>query len=321
MQRGSPVIRRIPAVFKGHRAKVYVLRIEHTLSHHTALAVTHIPGGPVRPQGQGTDAARGPARPRGAKTYAMLLGCSPADEAEMADRLRLQSRTIVSPFTIIKLFLELERDRRFDIVDRKIRSFETIIENYGREQQQQQQRCDVWALRSTGDLEDLRRMIGLYLEVCHLKNGLAAWRAQLDAFVKFAGDFGTRPHAPEEDEGNGDVDPAEYLHALVEEYDIKFNKCDMVLQGATLMFQLETAHISRLDAKLARLDTKIALRDGKHMKAIALLTMFFLPGTFVAVCLYSSPLVSSTAHLPAGWLESLLTTSSRPFSQYPSPTT
>jgi len=38
-----------------------------------------------------------------------------------------------------------------------------------------------------------------------------------------------------------------------------------------------------MDAGLSRIDTKIALQDGKQMKAIALLTMFFLPATFVAV--------------------------------------
>ncbi|KAK0717787.1 hypothetical protein B0T26DRAFT_751809 [Lasiosphaeria miniovina] len=33
------------------------------------------------------------------------------------------------------------------------------------------------------------------------------------------------------------------------------------------------------------MDTSIALRDGKQMKAIAVLTMIFLPGTFVATLL------------------------------------
>jgi hypothetical protein len=34
---------------------------------------------------------------------------------------------------------------------------------------------------------------------------------------------------------------------------------------------------------LSRTDTRTALRDGKQMKAIALLTMIFLPATFLAV--------------------------------------
>lgn len=41
-------------------------------------------------------------------------------------------------------------------------------------------------------------------------------------------------------------------------------------------------------AELARLDSLNAMRDGKQMKAIALLTMVFLPGTFIAVSTHSS---------------------------------
>lgn len=33
----------------------------------------------------------------------------------------------------------------------------------------------------------------------------------------------------------------------------------------------------------SRHDTEIAIRDGKSMKVMALVTMFFLPGTFFAV--------------------------------------
>jgi len=39
----------------------------------------------------------------------------------------------------------------------------------------------------------------------------------------------------------------------------------------------------QITARLARIDTSAALRDGKQMKAVALLTMIFLPATFVAV--------------------------------------
>ena len=37
--------------------------------------------------------------------------------------------------------------------------------------------------------------------------------------------------------------------------------------------------------QLSRQDTEIAIGDGKTMKAIAVLTMVFLPGTFIAVSL------------------------------------
>lgn len=46
-------------------------------------------------------------------------------------------------------------------------------------------------------------------------------------------------------------------------------------------------------AELARLDSLNAMRDGKQMKAIALLTMIFLPGTFIAVSIYFDLVIAS----------------------------
>jgi hypothetical protein len=262
LDNGAPAISRIPSDCDGLKSVVYILRVEHTMSHHTALTVTHIPG--VAGQGQG---------PRADQTFALMLGCSPADIAT-AERKLASSRTSArSPFTLIKTFLELERKHRFEEVDAKITRFQDTVQNYPRLPIGTGVH-DSSSQASGGNAQDPENLIGLYLEVCHLKNNLSAWKVQVEGFVRHAGDF------PAELET--DIDPREYLERLAALYAIKINKCDLVLQCTSLTFQMETAHLARLDSRLARLDTKIALRDGKQMKAIALLTMVFLPATFVA---------------------------------------
>jgi Mg2+ and Co2+ transporter CorA len=251
LDNGAPTITRVPSSFDGSKAYVYILRVEHTMSHHTALTVTHIPG------------------KEGSKVYAVMLGCSTA-EMDTAERKLASSRNSAgSPFTLIKIFLELEKKHRFNEVDAKITHFQDTVQNYERLP------IGTGSLDPAGrsrNAQDPKNLIGLYLDVCHVKNSLVAWRAQIDDFREYAADF------PNE----ADIESAEYLHRLASLYDHKINKCDLVLQGTSLTFQMETAHLARLDSQLARLDTVTSLHDGKQMKAIALLTMVFLPATFVA---------------------------------------
>ncbi|KAF6814517.1 protein kinase [Colletotrichum plurivorum] len=83
-----------------------------------------------------------------------------------------------------------------------------------------------------GGADDPKNLIRLYLDVCALKNALAAWTAQLRSLREDVvdGEFGA--------EAAADVEPREYLRRLAEEYDVKINKCDTVLQGASLAFQM-----------------------------------------------------------------------------------
>jgi hypothetical protein len=236
---------------------VYILRVEHTMPHHTALTVTHIPG---------TTAGRN------SKVYAVMLGCSSEDIATVEDKFSSSRHSAASPFSIIKIFLELERQHRFWEVDSKITRFSNLIHNYGRFPLGTTNVSETSHVGYTNHAQDPENLIGLYIDVCHLKHNLEAWKVQITDFKQFVNDFPDK----------ADIDPAEYLQRLATLYEHKINKCDLVLQGTSLTFQMETAHLSRIDARLARLDTEIALRDGKQMKAIALLTMFFLPATFVA---------------------------------------
>ncbi|KAH0443077.1 hypothetical protein CcaCcLH18_01190 [Colletotrichum camelliae] len=218
-------------------------------------------------------------------TNAMILGYDHEDEAELNERLSYCKDAIFSPFTLIKAFLCVEKSRRWKEVNRKIAEFQSILQNYGRipidyersvasDAEGRVPRRASAGTRSRKDANsaDPKNLIGLYIEVCTLKNSLAAWASQLKFFSENIEDdeFGSASLS--------DISPREYLRCLMEEYSLKINKCDLVLQGASLAFQMETAHLSRVD-------TQIALRDGKQMKAIAVLTMVFLPATFVATLL------------------------------------
>jgi hypothetical protein len=184
---------------------VYILRVQHTLTAHTAISITHIPG-------------EGPER--GPKTYVTMLGCSAYDCNEVYESFKALHQSVFSPFTAIKVFLELERERRFAEVDTKTQDFERVIENYNTE-----------IVPKSGGPRP-RDMIDLYLETTHVKNGLVAWKTQLASFKRLAEEFRATEGEIE------DIDPGEYLQSLVDEYDSRINKCEMVLQGSSLTFQM-----------------------------------------------------------------------------------
>ena len=158
----------------------------------------------------------------------MFLGCTPDDRTLIASKLGDAKQSIFSPFTVIKVFLELERWRRFLEVDEKVTLFQNTVQNYGH-----------LPLEADGDegsyianAQDPKNLIGLYLRVCHLKNGLVAWRAQLARLAEFADEFKAMVVSDSE------IDPQDYLQRLIDEYDMKINKCDLVLQGTSLTFQM-----------------------------------------------------------------------------------
>ncbi|KAK8913201.1 hypothetical protein VCV18_011673 [Metarhizium anisopliae] len=79
------------------------------------------------------------------------------------------------------------------------------------------------------------------------------------------------------------------LRELVGEYDEKIRACAGIMDGMTLATQMEWSKIAQLDAKTtidishsALEIAKAARYDGIQMKSIAILTMIFLPATFVA---------------------------------------
>jgi hypothetical protein len=108
---------------------------------------------------------------------------------ELKARLTSCEDSIFSPFTLIKGFLEVERKRRFKIVNDKIQKLQSILLNNGPIPIGGE---DV----NPGDPENLylnvqdpKNIVRLYVEVYQLTNQLTAWKIQIARFVDHEEDF------------------------------------------------------------------------------------------------------------------------------------
>ncbi|GAB1314523.1 hypothetical protein MFIFM68171_04733 [Madurella fahalii] len=240
LEEGSPCARKIKSVVEGQTCEAYILRTSNAITRQSAIAITYFPATTV-----------------GAKTNAFISGYDKDNLDAFTSHLRSFRHFPSAPSRLIMAFLEVEKAKRFEEVRVAVRDMQKVIHDLARE--------------PMGGVPSARRhlkeTVDLYFVVHHLRtDGLVAWRDQLKMLrERFAAD-------------GSDDDMVEYLDQLVARYDHRIGRCDMVLQGASLAYQMETT-------QLTRKDTEIAIGDGKTMKAIAVLTMVFLPGTFIATML------------------------------------
>jgi len=217
------------------------------MRRQSAIAVTHFPS--VQTQINGTTVTIG------ARTNALISGYDETDLSDFKANLKRLNHFPSAPSRLVVSFLEVEKERRFHQVRKTVREMQTVLHEVSQEP----------VTEAPSARRKLNQTVNLYFVVHHLRtDGLVAWRDQL----KLLRDQLTVVT---------DKDMAMYLEQQVSRYDHRIGRCDMVLQGASLAYQMETTQLSRKD-------TEIAIGDGKTMKAIAVLTMVFLPGTFIAVC-------------------------------------
>ncbi|KAG7294472.1 hypothetical protein NEMBOFW57_004545 [Staphylotrichum longicolle] len=209
---------------------------------------------------------------------ALALG-SPEEAENTVFNLKQYSGDHDLTFLLIRSFLEWEKERRFKQVDKVVDALQKAVVGYENMPTGPGTSQPLYANGPRGS----DNLIGLYMQLCNLKALLSAWRTQLAGF---------RGHARKLDAGNAESmeSPEDYVESLINKYDMEINKCEMSLQGTSLAFQVITARLSRID-------TSVALRDGKQMKAIALLTMIFLPATFVTVSNAAAIVLSCTLTL------------------------
>jgi hypothetical protein len=224
-----------------------LLRTSNAVSKQSAIAITHFPS--VEKQlPDGTKVTIG------ARINAFISGYDDEDLDEFTSNLRRLNHFPSAPSRLVVSFLEVEKEKRFHEVRDTVRKMQTVIHALGNE-----------PVEAPSARQKLNQTVNLYFVVHHLRtDGLVSWRDQLKMLR-------------EQFHGAGDQNMVMYLDQQVSRYDHRIGRCDMVLQGASLAYQMETTQLSRKD-------TEIASGDGKTMKAIAVLTMVFLPGTFVAVC-------------------------------------
>ncbi|CAM1509030.1 Fc.00g027690.m01.CDS01 [Cosmosporella sp. VM-42] len=197
--------------------------------------------------------------PQSQQVFSVYLGyASDADVTDMTSRILGNKDFIYNPFVLISAFLELEKAHRVMQVDDKfgqlLRSGETggpgLIEP---------------GEQSSAFAEN-------YQDVGVLKTYLLVWISVLDNVSAVCPALPV--YRPPMKDGLM-ISPGEYIKALKDSYEQMVLRSENYLQTASLNFQLAQADSARRDAK-------IAINDAKQMKAIALLTMFFLPATAVA---------------------------------------
>ncbi|KAK0649011.1 hypothetical protein B0T16DRAFT_124709 [Cercophora newfieldiana] len=251
LEEGSPCMIKVDSTVEGRSCEVYLLRTSNAVTKQSAIAITHFPAAE-------TKLANGTCVTIGARTNAFISGYDDDDLAEFTCNLRRLNDFPSKPSKLIVSFLEVEKEKRFHEVRKAIREMQTVIHELAEE-----------PMEAPSARQKLNQTVNLYFIVHHLRtDGLVSWRDQLKLIR-------------EQLHKAGNEDTVMYLDQEVARYDHRIGRCDMVLQGASLAYQMETTQLSRKD-------TEIAIGDGKTMKAIAVLTLVFLPGTFIAVCCLTS---------------------------------
>lgn len=171
-----------------------------------ALSITYLPADP--------------SQKRGSKIFALFLGC-PAENAQQTfEELESSPKAVFSPFTLMKVFLEKERANRLNEVDNSLVTLQNMTEQF------------VSMDSEATYPHSPKQMIKLYHDIYHLKNGLVAWKAQVERMLPSCDDFRRMPG------GDVDIDPEVYLQRLIDEYETRIHDCEALLEGGSFAFQI-----------------------------------------------------------------------------------
>ncbi|KAL8408709.1 hypothetical protein RB594_007234 [Gaeumannomyces avenae] len=264
----------------GEAAWVYSCRSSHAWDFDLALSVTYFP-------------SRG-------LTFATVYGCylSACDEIlRRLDRMQSSHEAVAHPLLLPGIFAELEHGRHMALVNATIAEVESrIFElNALQEESEQRRRGGGGAAAAAADA-DRKNMAkrNAWLDTTYLRNGLVSWNAQLAKMAQHALEIDpvvdasearlqkSRETTPEAElDGGGGIGIGieakirKRIQSIREEYDDWTRDCTMRVDGMAMATQWAQGEVN---VEIA-FDTK---RDSQHMRSIALLTMVFLPGTFLA---------------------------------------
>ncbi|TGJ88275.1 hypothetical protein E0Z10_g452 [Xylaria hypoxylon] len=237
--------------------------------------------------------------PRTLTTHAVMYGCDNETTDNIIKRLSSSDLSELHPMVLVVLFAELERDRLDRLVRNKI---SCLVQQIVGITENRNYTLDKTGLPSISP--PLATSIQDWLEMGNLRNGLQAFKQKMRDMIEHIDELQDILLNPENDKysfaANLDRDILrgladtglkikERLKHLVDEFDEHIHKCATIIDGVGLASQLEWNQIGRKDTftnlKIAQNGLKVAQhtrRDSELMKSIALLTMVFLPATFVA---------------------------------------
>ncbi|KAF5014012.1 hypothetical protein FDECE_42 [Fusarium decemcellulare] len=245
IRRPRTVFKKLTSSVKGQACEVYLLSVDSILDHFTAMSITYFP--------------------KTQQVFGLFLGYSDLEDVTgMTSRLFQNRGFIENPFVLISAFLELERKHRFRQVDNMTDGLRSKIS---------QGHHVVRDSHTQGPgADDRETFYELYNQVGVLRTQLTMWTAQLKKLLLVCptmpvfNTLGTEGFV---------LSPEDYITEVKEIFEEGIMRCENVMQATSLAFQKDLAEV-------ARKDSQVAIADAKQMKAIALLTMFFLPATAVA---------------------------------------
>ncbi|KAI0127338.1 hypothetical protein BJ170DRAFT_625050 [Xylariales sp. AK1849] len=205
----------------------------------------------------------------------------------MAARIANLEETCSHPLLIVGILAEVERERHLNLV--KSRVFELLQRVYAMSNDEK--------ISETSELHRETISVDSWLKVTQLRTGLESWKVQLLEMI-------THIDALEIDVSRAqfhrskvdDLDDIDWrpgcvqdgrrikkrLLEIVCEYVEKIRECTMVIDGVTLATQLSGNQIGYQDAQATLRIASDTRQDSDQMRSIAILTMVFLPATFVS---------------------------------------
>lgn len=227
-------------------------------------------------------------------TQAVLYGCDDDRRDKIRQRLMRSQSAVYHPLTLPLIFADIERDRLFGKVDPLVTKLVERALSISKPSAFTESLQRTFQSSATGgnpaSEESPEELMKMWLSVSALRRGLETWKAQLLKMqshcrtIKFEEPSPGNHTQRQIDELRELAETGEQIEQrlveLIGEFDETIGNCALVIDD---MMNFSIAQATYNDSKQMRSIAQATHSDSKHMSSIAMLTMIFLPATFVAV--------------------------------------
>lgn len=248
-------------------------------------------------------------------TSAIVFGCDEEMREAIAARIENSEKSSTHPLLIMGILAEVERERHLALVGQQVNNLLQRV--YSLSNQEQISQSSVLGAHNYS--------VDSWISVSQLRSGLETWKEQLQKMISHIAELEldivqsscsktTEADLSSLSEGawqkpciQSGRRIAKRLREIVNEYDEKIRQCSIVINGVSLAAQMVRLNSlssfcnpnnesyyqawNRIGFQDAQANLKIATdthEDSGQMRSIALLTMIFLPATFIAVSISST---------------------------------
>lgn len=224
-------------------------------------------------------------------TYALFHGCDEQDVKVLAYWLRMTTCSVGHPLLLPALFAELQLMRHKKLARDNWSKLVTLYAHTGQYGNHAQMPHPAPLQENAFDYDNTtREVLGMYQDTGFLEKGLLKLRRGLKQMASQLEIIKTNvPKARKKFIVKENARIGERLEEMMVDYEGLLAECKLIMDGASMLNNAIWNLIAQRDnianqsiAADSRAIASAAKRDSSAMKAIALLTMTFLPGTFVA---------------------------------------